>query len=103
MSEYKISYIGDNSISDMHHIGVDYNGHYYGVIFGRYVNGGFFSIPGCGVGGELSYDFEDVLWNTESLNRVLKNKNVANVIALAIDEFDKMVKFGLLDDIIGGK
>ena len=103
MSEYKISYIGDSSIGNMHHIGVDYNGHYYGVIFGKYVNGGFFSIPGCGVGGELSYDFGDVLWNTESLNRVLKNKNVANAIALAIEEFDKMVKFGLLDDIIGGK
>ena len=92
MIEYKISYIGDNSIGNIHHIGVDYNGNYYGVIFGKYVNGGFFSIPSEGVGGELSYDFGDVLWNMESLSKVLKNKNVANAIALAIEEFSYIQK-----------
>jgi len=34
MIEYKISYCGDTSISDMHHIGIDYNGEYFSVVFG---------------------------------------------------------------------
>ena len=72
MADYKISYIGDSNVGNIHHIGVDYNGNYYSIIFGRYVNGGFFSIPN---------------WNTESLSRVLKSKKVAKVIAMAIVEF----------------
>ncbi len=83
---YKISYLGDRNIENVHHIGVDYNGNYYSVIFGRYVNGGFCSIPNFGVGCELS-NFSNIFWNTESLDRVLKNKEVAKVIALAIAEF----------------
>ena len=47
----------------------------YSVIFGRYINGGFFSIPNWGVGGELG-QFSDTFWNTESLSRALKNKRV---------------------------
>lgn len=86
MADYKVSYIGDSDVSNVHHIGIDYNGNYYSVIFGRYVNGGFFSIPNIGVGGELSY-FSDTFWNTESLSRVLKSKSAAKVIALAIAEF----------------
>lgn len=84
--DYKISYIGDDSIGNVHHIGVDYNGNYYSVIFGRYVNGGFFSIPNWGVGGELGY-FNDTFWNEESISRVLNSKRAAKVIALAIAEF----------------
>ena len=84
--EYKISYIGDESIGNVHHIRVDYNGNYYSVIFGRYVNGGFFSIPNWGVGGEL-WSFNDTFWNEESLSRVLKDKRGAKAIALAIAEF----------------
>lgn len=45
MESYKISYNGDTQIKNIHHICVDYNGNYYSVIFGEYVNGGFFSIP----------------------------------------------------------
>lgn len=84
--EYRISYIGDDSINNVHHIGVDYNGNYYSVIFGKYVNGGFCSIPNFGVGCELS-NFSDTFWNAESLGRVLKSKRVAKVIAMAIAEF----------------
>lgn len=83
---YKISYLGDSNIKNVHHIGIDYDGNYYSVIFGKYVNGGFFSIPNYGIGGELSR-FEDTYWNEESLNRVLKNKKVAKIIALIIAEF----------------
>lgn len=86
MSDYRISYIGDNSVGNVHHIGVDYNGNYYSVIFGRYVNGGFFSIPNWNVGGELG-QFSDTFWNEESLSRVLKSKKAAKAIALAIAEF----------------
>lgn len=88
MSEYKITYCGDKYIEQMHHIGIEYNGNYYSVIFGQYVNGGFFSIPSWNVGGELGA-FDDVFWNTESIGRVLKSKKAAKQIALAIAEFSK--------------
>lgn len=89
MTDYEISYIGDENVGNVHHIGIDYNGNYYSVIFGRYVNGGFFSIPNWGVGGELG-QFCDTFWNEESLCRVLKSKRVAKAIALAISEFGDM-------------
>lgn len=88
MTNYKISYIGDNNISNVHHIGVEYDGNYYSVIFGEYVNGGFFSIPNWNCGGELAH-FDDILWNGESIYKALKKKKVAKVIALAIAEYSK--------------
>ena len=87
--EYKITNIWDASINNVHHITVEYNGNSYSVIFGRYINGGFFSIPNWGVGGELG-QFSDTFWNTESLSRVLKSKKAAKAIAMAIAEFDEM-------------
>ena len=86
MADYRISYIGDNNVENVHHIGVDYNGNYYSVIFGMYVNGGFFSIPNWNVSGELG-EFSDTFWNEESLSRVLKSKKAAKAIAMAIAEF----------------
>ena len=86
MSDFKISYIGDNKVGNVHHIGIDYNGNYYSVIFGRYVNGGFFSIPNWNCGGELA-TFDDIFWNTESIRRSLKSKKAAKAIAMAIAEF----------------
>ena len=86
MANYKISYIGDNKVENVHHIGVDYNGNYYSVIFGEYVNGGFFSIPNWKCGGELA-TFDDVFWNAESIGRTLKSKRAAKAIAMAIAEF----------------
>ena len=88
MVDYEISYIGDSSLSNIHHIGINHDGNYYSVIFGEYVNGGFFSIPNWNVGGELAY-FSDVFWNTESIYKSLKKKKVAKVIAMAIAEFVK--------------
>lgn len=88
MSDYKITYHGDDSINSMHHIGIEYNGNYYSVVFGKYVNGGFFSIPGWSAGGELGA-FDDVFWNTESIGRALKSKKAAKQIALAIAEYSK--------------
>lgn len=84
--DYKIAHVWDDSINNVHHITVEYNGNSYSVIFGRYINGGFFSIPNLGVGGELG-QFCDTFWNTESLSRVLKSKRTAKAIALAIAEF----------------
>lgn len=85
--KYNISYTGDHCISNVHHIGIDFDGNYYSVIFGRYVNGGFCSIPNFNVGCELA-TFNDVLWNSESLYRALKDKKVAKAIAEAIAEYD---------------
>lgn len=85
-TEYKISCIGDRNVSDVHHIGIDYDGNYYSVVFGNYINGGFFSIPNWDCGGELS-TFDDVFWNTESIYKSLKKKKAAKVIAQAIAKY----------------
>ena len=63
-----------------------YNGNYYSVIFGQYVNGGFFSIPNWSAGGEIS-DFDDVFWNAESIGKELKSKKAGKAIAKAIAKF----------------
>lgn len=89
MADYRISYIGDSSIDNVHHIGVDFNGNYYSIIFGKYVNGGFFSIPNWNCGGELA-TFDDVFWNTESIGRSLKSKRAAKAIAMAIADFSEL-------------
>lgn len=91
MAEYKISAVWDHQISDMHHITVGFDGYSYSVIFGRYVNGGFFSIPNWGVGGDLG-DYSDTFWNTESLYKVLKKKKVARVIAEAIRDYAEQIQ-----------
>lgn len=86
--EYKITYIGSLEIKDIHHIGINHNGNYYSVIFGKYINGGFFSIPNWNCGGELA-GFTDIFWNVESIHRSLKKKKVARVIAQAIADYIK--------------
>lgn len=58
------------------------------MIFGKYINGGFFSIPNWNTGGELA-TFDNVLWNTESITRALKKKKVAKQIALAIAKYGR--------------
>ena len=86
--EYEITNIGSSEIKDIHHIGINYDGNYYSVIFGKYINGGFFSIPNWNCGGELA-NFSDVFWNTESIYRALKRKKTARVIAQAIADYIK--------------
>ena len=86
--KYEINIVGDSEIESVHHIGLSYDGNYYSVIFGKYMNGGFCSIPNWGIGCELSFDFKDVFWNEESLYKVLKRKGASNAIALAIAEFE---------------
>ena len=39
MTDYEISYIGDRSVENVHHIGISHDGNYYSVIFGEYENG----------------------------------------------------------------
>lgn len=85
---YEITYFGDKKISNVHHIGVETNGNYYSVIFGEYVNGGFFSIPNWNTGGELA-DLSDVFWNTENIGRALDNNVIGKVIAEAIVDYVK--------------
>lgn len=87
MGDCKITYIGDSSIKNVHHIGIEYDGNYYSVIFGIYVNGGFCSIPNWGIGCELSYAMDDLLWNATSIGNALKDKKTGKVIASAITEF----------------
>ena len=89
--KYSIDYVGDTRISNVHHLGIGYNGNYYSVIFGEYTNGGFFSIPNWNTGGELA-DFSDVFWNTESIGRSLKSKKAGQAIAEAIrDEMQNKI------------
>lgn len=86
--EYEITALyGTNDVKE---VSVDWNGHNFLVIYGKHVNGGFFSIPNWGVGGELSSHFvSDVFGNTEYINRYLKNKKAAQQIAMAIAETEK--------------
>lgn len=86
-ADYVVNYIGDSEIENVHHIGLSHDGNYYSVIFGKYMNGGFCSIPNWGIGCELSFDFKDIFWNEESLCRVLKRKGASKAIAMAIAEF----------------
>lgn len=88
MAEYKISADHSKSVGKVYHIGVDYDDFHYSVVFGRYINGGFCSIPNWNVGCELG-SFDDTFWNTESLGKALKNKEVAKVIAYAIKEYSE--------------
>lgn len=81
--KYKITYVGDRDISNIHHIGVEHNGNYYSVIFGRYVNGGFCSIPNWQVGCELATT-GDVFWNAGAIGRALKDDKAGRIIAEAI-------------------
>ena len=85
MADYKISKVW-NDVSDIHHITVDYDGYSYTVIFGKYINGGFFSIPNFNAGGDLG-EFSEVSWNTESIYNSLKDENAAKAIAKAIKEY----------------
>lgn len=81
--KYKITYVGDSDISNVHHIGVDYGGNYYSVIFGRYVNGGFCSIPNWEVGCELA-TMEDIFWNAGAIGKALEDAKAGKIIAKAI-------------------
>ncbi len=94
MTDYKISYIGDQNVGNVHHIGLDYNGNYYSVIFGEYINGGFFSIPNWNCGGELA-TFNDVFWNAESISKAIKSKPVGKAIATVIAEFVNIESMGV--------
>lgn len=87
--EYEItSQYNTNNVKE---ISVDWNGNNYLVIYGKHINGGFFSIPNWGVGGELSSHFaSDVFGNTEYINRYLKNKRAAQQIAMAIAEMENL-------------
>lgn len=84
--DYSITYVGDSNMNNVHHIGVECNGNYYSVIFGEYVNGGFFVIPNWNCGGDLS-DLDDISWNTESINKGLRKKKDSKAIACAIADF----------------
>lgn len=65
-------------------LSIDFNGFNYLVIYGDYVNGGWFAIINHGVSGDLSYA-SDVFYNSESIGRALNNfkagKQIAEVIA----------------------
>ena len=48
--KYEINIVGDSEIESVHHIGLSYDGNYYSVICGKYMNGGFCSIPNWELG-----------------------------------------------------
>lgn len=70
--------------SDVREISVDYNGNNYLVIYGRHINGGFFSIPNWKVGGELSGFWDDTFYNGGVIGRAVKSKRAGKAIAEAI-------------------
>lgn len=80
MADWKITRIFDDSISNVHHVGMEFNGNYYSVIFGRSINGGFCCIPNHGVGCDLAA-FSDIFWNTETIGRTLNSEAAGRAIA----------------------
>lgn len=75
-------------VSNVREISISYNGNQYLLIYGKHINGGFFSIPNWRAGGELSDYNDDIFWNTESLIRSLKDKKAARAIAEVIAEMN---------------
>lgn len=73
-------------VTNTHEIVIDFNGNRYLVIYGKHINGGFFAIPNWNVGGELSDWLDDVFWNTESINRSLKDWEASEIISRCIAE-----------------
>lgn len=70
-------------------ISVDWNGNNYLVIYGRHINGGFFSIPNWGIGGELSSHWaEDILGNAARIDRFLEDKRASTQISMAVAEWE---------------
>lgn len=88
--EYKIDKVW-NDISNVHHITVNFKGLSYSVIFGEYINGGFYAIPNWNTGGELA-EFSDVTWNTSSIYKSLSDKEAARAIAKAIRDYSKQAE-----------
>lgn len=79
------------STNNVKEMSVEWNGHSFLVIYGKHINGGFFSVPNWGIGGKLSSNFaSDVFSNTEYINRYLKNKRAAQQIAMAIAEMEDL-------------
>lgn len=83
-----IEILSKTVIEEVKNIQVNWDGNYYNVIYGKYENGGFFSIPNWNSGGELA-TFDDIFWNTESISKSLKSKKAAKVIAQAIAHNEK--------------
>lgn len=59
---------------------------FHSVVFGKYINGGFCSIPNWNAGCEIG-TYDDVFWNTESLIKSLDDKDTSRAIAEAIREY----------------
>lgn len=82
MSDFIIQH--EYQTRNVREISVDYNENNYLVIYGKHINGGFFSIPNLGVGGELSGFWDDTFYNGEVIGRALKSKKAGKAIAEAI-------------------
>lgn len=84
----QIEIVSKSMVTEVKNIQVNWNGNYYNVFYGKYENGGFFSIPNWNAGGELA-TFDDIFWNTESISKSLRSKKAAKVIAQAIAHNEK--------------
>lgn len=83
--EYEIT--AQYNTSDVKEISVDWNGCSFLIIYGKHINGGFFSISNWG--GELSRHFvSDMFDNAKHINEHLKNEEAAIQIAIAIAEVE---------------
>lgn len=85
MKDVKI--VAEFEVTKCYEVSIDFDGSNYLIIFGKHVNGGFFSIVNHKVCGELA-TFTDIFWNAESIGNVLNNFETGKVIAEVIAEFD---------------
>lgn len=78
----------DFSVTRCNGIGVDFNGLHYEIIYGHYINGGFFSIVNFGVAGDMNSP-TDVFYNTERIGQSLHDFEAGKAIAEAIKEYEE--------------
>lgn len=80
-------------------LSIDFDGFNYLLIYGDYVNGGWFAIVNHGVSGDLS-NATDVFYNSESIGRALNDfkagKQIAEVIAYIDKQNQKEMKKEIL-------
>lgn len=72
---------------------INWNGYTFFVLFGKYFNGWFVSIPNWNVSGEIA-DPEDIDYNSKVLSSALSNEYMGTALAESISEYWKGKGYG---------
>lgn len=75
-------------VSNANGFSIEGDGYNYLVIYGSYMNGGFFCITNHGIAGDLG-DFSDTFYNAECIGNAVGDIETGKVIALAIKKMEE--------------